>query len=310
MIMLNAESTDSDTLVHIDTLTWNNAAIKVIGVGAAGGNAVNVMRNSGIEEVDYLVCDNETEDEITKLLSDKTLMVLIVAGLDGADTTKEVSLIAQCARHGGILTVAIVSLPVRSEERPSGLQAVKDMERLSPLVDSLLVIDNQRLYEMYGQRPTNTSELKASNVMALAAKCLTGLTSKQNVCCVDFADLQNALRNSGCASIGIGEGHGVERARMATENALNSPLLNHIDLARAHSILLNISYGSGDNELRQNELECILDYLYSRTIGESNTDSMLLHSVSFDQNITDDTLIVTLIAPGFSTNCPSISSLT
>ena len=319
--------------------------IKIIGVGGAGGNAVNNMYNLGIVGVNYVICNTdiqaleaspiktkiqlgkkltaglgagnnpekgrqsaeESVAEIDEILNNNTRMVFVAAGMGGGTGTGAAPVIAKQAKDKGILTIGIVTIPYRSEGKPRLRQAIRGVRQMSENVDSLLVINSQRLSEIYGDMSVRESLAKADLVLATAAKGIAELISKHMVINVDFADVQTAMTDSGCAVMGTGEARGENRAIEAVELALKSPLLNNNDINGASYILVNITSGIGEHETTQTEQLNIMDYLYEHAGGDDNENSNIIWGLGTDQSIDDDTIRVTVVATGFSTDCFEIS---
>lgn len=337
---------EEQNIVDFDPTSEKSEIIKILGVGGAGSNAVNDMCAMGIDGVNYVVCNTDRQaldnspvyrkiqlgrmltaglgagnnpergrnsaieslDEIRELLADNTRMVFITAGMGGGTGTGAAPVIAQAAKEMGILTIGIVSIPYRSEGKPRLRQAIKGVQEMAKHVDSLLIVNSQRLIDMYGAMGLTESLSKANNVLAVAAKGLAEMISKHRRVNVDFADVQTSLADSGCSIIGTGEGHGENRAREAVEEALKSPLLNNNDISGANYVLVSITSGGGDNELKQNEQGFILDYLYEEAGGDKNEENSIIWGFGIDEGIDDDAVKVTVIATGFTTDCLDITS--
>ena len=314
--------------------------IKIFGVGGAGGNAVNNMFRLGIKGVNYVICNTDTqalddspisrkiqlgknrtaglgagnnpevgrdsavesEEEIRAILEDNTRMVFVTAGMGGGTGTGAAPVIARMAKDMDILTAGIVSIPFKSEGRPRLRQAIKGVETMAKCVDSLLIINSQRLNDMYGDLPLSTSFAKGDEVLAVAAKGLAEIISKHMTVNVDFADVKTALTDSKCSLMGTGESTGENRAVEAVKKAMESPLLNNNNIRGATHILFNVT-SNPNKELTQNELCAIMNYLYDQAGGEENEQNRIIWGAGVSEEIEDDTLRVTVIATGFATDC-------
>tara|TARA_Y100000385_G_scaffold222172_1_gene232029 strand:- start:2178 stop:3797 length:1620 start_codon:yes stop_codon:yes gene_type:complete len=310
-----------------------SAVIKVIGVGGGGSNAVNHMYNQGIVGVDFIVCNtdrqsldispvpikiqlgtastqgrgagsipqvgmeaaNENIEDIRDLLSHDTNMVFITAGLGGGTGTGAAPVIAQIAKDLGILTVGIVTVPFQFEGKKRRRQAEEGLEKMRQNVDTLLVINNQKLFEIDNDLPLSQSFAKADNVLTVAAKGIAELISLTGYINVDFNDVKTVMTNSGQAIMGSSSVSGDNRASEAVKYALNSPLLNDNDINGAKYVLLNIT--SGDKELTMSEIQIITDHIEHAAGPE--TEVIFGHAKD-DQ--LGDNINLTLIATGFNTN--------
>lgn len=314
--------------------------IMVIGVGGGGGNAVNYMSQKGITDVNFVVCNTdlqaldkspvsikvqigktltaglgagnqpdvgrnsaiESENEIKDLLSGGTKMVFITAGMGGGTGTGAAPVIAKIAKDLGILTVGIVTIPFLFEGHARISQAIAGISEMEKYVDSLLVINNQRLQEMYGDLGISAFFSKADDVLATAAKGIAEVITLPGYINVDFADVVTVMRNSGVAVMGSAEGRGANRALDAIKEALNSPLLNSNNIRGAQNILLNLTSGK-TNELKASELKIVTDYVKS-IVGNSST---IIWGTVFDTSIDDseedkDKINITIVATGFPAN--------
>ena len=307
-----------------------NSIIKVIGVGGGGGNAVNHMYREGIHDVSFVLCntDNqalndspvpvhlqlgkeglgagnkpakarqaaeETLEDIKNMLNDGTKMAFITAGMGGGTGTGGAPVIAQAARELGILTVGIVTIPFRNEGRRRIKQAVEGIAAMETHVDSLLVINNERIREMYGDSKISDAFAKADNILTTAAKGIAEIITVPGYINVDFADVETVMRNSGVALMGTGVASGVNRAVIAVEEALNSPLLNNNDIMGARNILLNIT--SGVEEITMDEIGDITDFVQEKAGNSAD----LIWGNGVDESL-GDKISVTIIATGFSTS--------
>lgn len=307
------------------------AAIKIVGVGGGGGNAVNHMYEQGIRDVDYLICNTDSQamenspiraqvqlgstltegrgagnkpevgkeaaleniEDVKKALSKNTKMVFITAGMGGGTGTGGAPVIAQACHEEGYLTVAIVTIPFRNEGRRRVRQAFEGIKELEQYVDSLLVINNERIREMYGDFGISEAFSRADNILTTAARGIAEIITVPGYINVDFADVETVMRKSGLAVMGTGVASGDNRAEEAVEQALNSPLLNNNDIRGARNVLIHIT--SGEREVTMDEVGKITDYVQSK----SGFDADLIWGNGFDENL-DEELSVTVIATGFS----------
>lgn len=316
--------------------------IKVIGVGGGGGNAVNQMHRQGIKDVDFLVCNTdmqalkaspiaekiqlgnvvtrglgagcdpeqgrkaamETIDTIKASLSGGTEMVFITAGMGGGTGTGAAPVIARVAKEMGILTVAVVTLPFRDEGAQFLKRAIIGIRELEKSVDSLLIIDNQKLYKIFGDLPIFEAFPKADAVLSTAVKGIAEIITRPGFINVDFADVRMVMNNSGMALMGSGIGEGENRAINAVEAAFLSPLLNDFDLKSAKNILVNIT-SSNTNGLKMAELSQIMAYISEFTGGNAEN---FKRGVVCDPDI-GEAISVTIVATGFEMDSlPQISS--
>lgn len=323
----------SNEIMNFDLTANSGSIIKVIGVGGGGGNAVNHMYHQGIRDVDFMVCNTDAQalinspvpykvqlgssltegrgagnkpetgrdaaieniEDVKKLLSNNTKMVFITAGMGGGTGTGGAPVIAQAARELGILTVGIVTIPFRNEGRRRIKQAVDGITAMETHVDSLLIINNERIREMYGDSKISDAFAKADNILTTAAKGIAEIITVPGYINVDFADVETVMRNSGVALMGTGIASGENRALIAVEDALNSPLLNNNDILGAQNILLNIT--SGLEEITMDEIGDITDYVQKKAGNSAD----LIWGNGVDEEL-GDKISVTIIATGFSTS--------
>ncbi|MEN8121108.1 MAG: cell division protein FtsZ [Bacteroidota bacterium] len=273
-----------EDLIPFDLPTEKSSIIKVIGVGGGGSNAVSFMFQQGMTDVDFIVCNTDQQalvnspvpiklhlgqtlteglgagnkpekgreaavenlDDVIKVLENNTKMVFITAGMGGGTGTGAAPVIAKAARELGILTVGIITIPFRFEGKRRIEQAVKGVQEINKYVDSLLVINNERLREIYGDLGVTDAFSRADNVLSVAAKGIAEIITKKGHVNVDFADVKTVMTESGVALFGSAQAEGEGRALHAIQEALNSPLLNNNDITGAQNILLNISFGEED----------------------------------------------------------------
>ncbi len=305
--------------------------IKVIGVGGGGSNAVNHMYLQGIAGVDFIVCNTDCQalelspvphkiqlgptltegrgagmipdvgmnaameniQEIRELLSKDTKMVFVTAGMGGGTGTGAAPVIAQVAKDLGILTVGIVTVPFNFEGRKRRQQAEEGLERMRQNVDTLLIINNERLREFGKNMSLSEAFSHADDVLTVAAKGIAEVISVTGAINVDFNDVNTVMRNSGHAIMGSAIASGDDRAVVAVKNALTSPLLYDNDINGARYVLLNITYG--DREVMMDEITDITDYI--QEAAGSTADVIWGHG--HDASLGDQ-LSLTIIATGFT----------
>ncbi len=307
-----------------------SSIIKVIGVGGGGSNAVNHMYGLGIKGVDFLVCNTDSQaldispvpvkiqlgasltegrgagsipdvgknaaienlDDIKQILETNTKMVFVTAGMGGGTGTGAAPVIAKAAREMGILTVGIVTVPFIFEGRKRRMQAEEGIEKMREAVDTLLVINNDKLRELYGNLSLGNAFIKADDVLATAAKGIAEVISVTGQINVDFNDVNTVMKDSGVAIMGSAVAEGENRATKAVEEALASPLLNDNNIIGAQYVLLNITYG--EQEVLMDEIADITDYIQE----EAGSSADVIWGHGHDEEIGNG-LCVTIIATGF-----------
>lgn len=317
--------------MRFDLPTERTSIIKVIGVGGGGSNAVNHMYNQGIEGVDFIVCNTDQQaldispvpvkiqlgssltegrgagsiaevgknaaieniDEIREYLQNDTKMVFVTAGMGGGTGTGAAPVIAQLARELGILTVGIVTIPFVWEGRKRKDQAELGLEAMRQSVDTLLVICNDRLRDMYGNLDIDDAFEQADNVLKTAAKGIAEVITKTGKVNVDFEDVKTVMSESGVAIMGSAAAEGEGRAIKAVQEALSSPLLNDNDIAGARYVLLNITYGN--QKVLMDEISDITDFIQD----EAGSTADVIWGHGHDETLGDG-LSVTIIATGFN----------
>jgi cell division protein FtsZ len=320
-------------MIHFEIPKNQSSIIKVIGVGGGGGNAVNYMYNLGIEGVDFIVCNTDSQalaqspvpnkiqlgphltqglgaganpeigkqageesvDEISKILKVNTRMAFITAGMGGGTGTGGAPIISKVCRELGILTVGIVTTPFAYEGRKRLKQAQEGIASMREHVDTILIISNDKLRQQYGNLPFTQAFSKADNVLATAAKCITDLITVDGKVNLDFNDVQTVMKNGGVAILGSAQASGEGRAHQAVEEALSSPLLNDSEIEGAQWILLNVTSAAGDYEHTLDELEIIQGYVQQQA---GNTCDIIL-GMGHDPNLGEN-ISVTIIATGFN----------
>ena len=319
--------------MEFDMPKGQSSIIKVIGVGGGGSNAVNHMFNLGIKGVDYIVCNTDCQaleispipvkiqlgpsltegrgagslpeigknaaieniEEITEILQKNTKMVFVTAGMGGGTGTGAAPVIAKLAKDMGILTVGIVTVPFNFEGRKRRQQAEAGLEEMRKNVDTLLVINNERLREMYGNLSLGNAFSQADDVVTTAAKGIAEVISVTGSINVDFNDVNTVMKNSGVAIMGSATAEGENRAIEAVQRALTSPLLNDNDIVGAQYVLLNITYG--DKEVLMDEIADITDYIQD----EAGSTADVIWGHAYDSSL-GDSICVTIIATGFNSS--------
>jgi len=308
-----------------------SSIIKVIGVGGGGSNAVNHMFDQGITGVDFIVCNTDKQaldispvttklqlgltltdglgagsipargkdsaheniEDIKSMLSDRTKMVFITAGMGGGTGTGAAPVIAMTAKEMGILTVCIVTVPFNWEGKKRRSQAMSGIDELRQCVDTLLIINNDKLRELYGNLSLDNAFGHADNVLTTAARGIAEIMTKTGKVNVDFEDVKTVMTNSGQAIMGMAQAEGEGRALKAAAEALNSPLLNDNDIAGARHVLLNIAYGT--QEVLMDEITDITDMIQDAA-GDS---AEVIWGYCQDESCGEG-VRVTLIATGFN----------
>ena len=324
-------------MIHFDLPKQKSSIIKVLGVGGGGSNAVNFMFEQDIEGVDFIICNTDAKaieqskvpnkiqlgphltqglgaganpevgkrateeslEEIKRILEVNTKMAFITVGMGGGTGTGGAPIIAQICKDLGILTVGIVTTPFGFEGPRRQLQAEEGIKALKPYVDTLLVISNDKLRMQYGNLKMKEAFSKADNVLATAAKCITDVINSRGHIIVDFADVCTVMKNGGVAILGKAEVEGENRAQIAIEEALSSPLLNDSDIRGAKWILININSAEGEHECTMDELEIINNHLRLQA-GE---DADVIVGMGYEQSL-DKKIGITLVATGFEHKDP------
>ncbi|RSK33866.1 cell division protein FtsZ [Hymenobacter metallilatus] len=324
-----------------DIPAQSRSIIKVIGVGGGGSNAVNHMFSQGIKDVEFVICNTdkqalasstvpnrlqigadlteglgaganpergkqaaiESREQIRELLSNGTKMVFITAGMGGGTGTGAAPVIAKVAKELGILTVGIVTAPFLFEGKKKRQQAEQGIKELSDNCDTVLVILNDRLREIFGNLPIRSAFAKADNVLSTAAKSIAEIITVTADVNVDFEDVKTVMKDSGAAVMGSSITEGENRAQRAAEEALASPLLNNTDIHGAQKILLSIM--SGDQaELEMDELTEITEYIQEK--AGQNAEVIFGHGI--DPTL-GQSIRVTVIATGFARDAHNITNV-
>jgi cell division protein FtsZ len=320
-------------MIHFEIPKNQSSIIKVIGVGGGGSNAVNYMHSLGIEGVDFVVCNTDSQalalspvankiqlgphltqglgaganpeigkqsceeslEDIAKILKVNTRMAFITAGMGGGTGTGGAPVVSKICRDLGILTVGIVTTPFTYEGRKRMKQAQEGIDRMRDHVDTILIISNDKLRQQFGNLPFTQAFAKADDILSTAAKCITDVITTTGQINVDFADVCTVMKNGGVAILGSAAANGENRALMAVEEALNSPLLNDSDISGAKWLLLNITSAAGEFEHTMDEAEAIQAYVQHK--AGDNCDVIL--GMGHDPNL-KDRIAVTVIATGFT----------
>ena len=276
-----------------------NSIIKVIGVGGGGGNAVNHMYREGIHDVSFVLCNTDNQalndspvpvhlqlgseglgagnrperarqaaeesiEDIRNMLNDGTRMAFITAGMGGGTGTGAAPVIARVSKQMGILTVGIVTIPFRFEGPRKIDQALDGVEEMAKHVDALLVINNERLREIYPELSILDAFGKADDTLSVAAKSIAEIITVHGLINLDFNDVRTVLKDGGVAIMSTGFGEGEGRVKKAIDDALNSPLLNDNDVFHSKKILLSISFcgdKDGKDSLMMEEMNDVNDFM-------------------------------------------------
>ena len=305
--------------------------IKVVGVGGGGSNAVNFMYNQGFRDVEFVVCNtdsqalrtspvphkiqlggsflgglgagaipengreaaNISEEAIREMLSDGTKMVFITAGMGGGTGTGAAPVIAKIARELGILTIGIVTKPFRFEGPRKNQAAANGTEEMRKYCDTVIEILNDKIRELFGNLAMNQAFAQADHVLSTSAKSLSEIITVPGLINVDFKDIETTMKDSGTAVMGSAVARGDHRATKAIQEAISSPLLNNNEIEGATKVLLAITYGHAP-ELTMDEFYEITDFLDQRT----GSNAEVIFGTSMDPEM-GDSIRVTVIATGF-----------
>ncbi len=321
----------TNSIYKFDIQDSHKSIIKVIGVGGGGSNAVNYMYRQGIRDVEFLVCNTdsqhlkvcevpnkiqiginltkglgagarpekgreaalENKEDIRSILSDSTKMVFITAGMGGGTGTGAAPIIAKIARELDILTIGIVTLPFRWEGNGKKGQASNGIAEMKECCDTVIVINNDKLQELYGKLQIKESFDKANDVLLTAAKSIAEVITVQSEINVDFADVERVMKNSGAAVMGSAIASGEGRAMRAIEQALYSPLIDGGNVFGAKNMLLSIAYGD-TADFTMDELTDITDYITEKVGNQAD----VIPGIGGDSSL-GDAIRVTIIATGF-----------
>lgn len=325
-----------ETNIDIIPQDWEtkDSIIKVLGVGGGGCNAVSYMYDQHIEGCSFVVCNTdsqalqkssvpvkiqmgrglgagtnptkgrnaalEAQDEISRIvLGEKTQMLFLTAGMGGGTGTGATPVIAKMAHDKGILTVAVVTLPFSNEGNEALSRAIDGIHELERNVDSLLIINNEKLYDFFGDLLIYDAFPKADEVLATAVKGIIEIINKAGYINVDFEDVKTMMKNSGMALMGCGTGTGKNRIEDAIKQAFESPLLNDFDLKTAKNVLINITTGRNESGLKMNDLGEVNAKIKEYTGGANNFKRGLIFDEDPDAG---DKIQITAIATGFAFN--------
>lgn len=321
-----------DDIVQFDLPTDSPKIIKVIGVGGGGGNAVKHMYKQGIHDVTFVLCNTDSQalnksdipikiqlgrqttgglgagndpkvareaaeesiEDIKNLFNDGTQMVFVTAGMGGGTGTGAAPVVARTAKEMGLLTVGIVTIPFLFEKRKKIIQALEGVEEMRKSVDALLVINNERLREIYtdGMTTLKDAYAKADDILSIATKSIAEIITMEGIINLDFRDVKKILKDGGVAIMSTGKARGEKRLKIAIENALHSPLLNNNDIVNAKKILFNISASEKAPILieEMGEIDAFMDSL------DPNIEVIWGQA---DDPTLDDEVKITILATGF-----------
>ena len=333
---------DNDIL-PLDLPTETNSIIKVIGVGGGGGNAVKNMYRTGIRDVSFVLCNTDNQalakseipvklqigrettkglgagndpevarqaaeenvEDIRAQFNDNTEMVFITAGMGGGTGTGAAPVVAREAKEAGMLTIGVVTIPFKFEQRPKIVQALKGVEAISQHVDALLVINNERIFDIYQNCNVYDAFRRVDDTLTIAVKSISEIITAEGIINLDFRDVSKVLKDGGVAIMSYGIGQGERRLAEAIEAALNSPLLNDNDIYNSKKILFNI-YGSTKHPLMVEEMEEINRFTEKFVSKEIE----VIWGLATDDNLEDEVKI-TILATGFGvSNIPGMSDTT
>ena len=312
--------------------THDEVIIKAIGVGGGGDNAINHMYEQGIDKVSFVVCNTdrqalnnspvpnrlligptvtkglgagndpekarqaaeESADEISALFDDETKMVFITAGMGGGTGTGAAPVVARLARERGLLTVGIVTIPFLFEGEKKILKALDGAEEMSKYVDSLLVVNNEQLTEIYPDLDWLNAFGKADDTLSNAARSISELITCPGHINLDFNDVERTLRDGGAAIISTGYGEGEHRVSRAIDDALNSPLLKNRDILGSKHLLFNLYFS------RQAEIPFVMGEARELTsfISQIDPEVDVIYGIAFDDTL-GNKIKITILASGF-----------
>lgn len=318
-----------------DGITENKATIKIIGVGGGGCNAATRLYKEGIQNVEFMVCNTDKDaldqspvpekivlgtnltkgggagmdpevgrnaalesiEEIRNSIGPNIQVVFITAGMGGGTGTGASPVIAQLTHEAGMLTIAVLTYP---EHNLVGFlqKAYEGIEEIRKYTDSIIIVDNQKMYDFYEDMDVPSALEQADNVLDTAVRGISEIITKPGYMNVDLQDVKTVMRNSGMALVGTGLASGDNRAAEAVEKAFTSPLLKDFDLRTAKKILVNITY-SRTNPLKMQELNTINDYIRDYT---GNGVTMKKNGLGTDSRLEDGEICVTVLATGFKIN--------
>ena len=309
-----------------------DSIIKVLGVGGGGCNAVNYMYNQKIEGCSFIVantdsqalnkCDvptkikmgdlgagtdptvgrnaalNSQEQIMSTIFDGRTEMLFITAGMGGGTGTGAAPVIAAMAKKKGILTVGVVTIPFRNQGAETMSKALDGISELEKNVDSLLIIDNEKLFDVYGDLLMQDAFPKADEVLATAVRGITEIIQKRGYINVDFKDVKTMMKDSGYALMGCGTGTGENRIEDSVKMALESPLLNDFDLKTAANVLINVTIGNNEKGMTMAEYGRVNDLIKTYTGKANNFKSGIVFD---DDPEFGDRVNITIIVTGINT---------
>lgn len=317
--------------MHFEFPKNQNSIIKVIGVGGGGSNAVNNMFEKGIEGVDFMICNTDIQalknseiplkirlgesqtaglgaganpevgrkaaleslDEIREMLKDNTKMLFITAGMGGGTGTGAAPVIANMAKDSGILTVGIVTTPFKFEGPKRSKQAFGGIDELKEVVDTLIVIDNNNLHKILGSNVSMKKAFEeADQVLGNAARGIAEIITSEGYINVDFADVCTIMRDGGKALMGTAVAEGEDRAGLAVEEAINSPLLDNFGIEGSRAIIVNIT--ASEDSLRMDETTEIVESVQN----SAGHDANIIYGIVYDDDM-GEKIRVTVIATRF-----------
>ena len=326
---------NDNNIIELVPKDWTpvESMIKVIGVGGGGCNAVNYMFRQNVKSCSFYVCNTDRQalndspveakihiganalgagtvpergrnaaieslDKIEKIvLTEETRMLFITAGMGGGTGTGAAPVIAKAAKDKNILTVAVVTLPFENEGIGPLAKAVDGIHELKNNVDSLLVINNEKLYELFGNMLVHEAFPKVDEVLATAVRGITDIISRPGYINIDFKDIETMMKNSGMALMGCGVGKGKNRIEDAVKGALKSPLLNDFDLTTAKHLLINITIGKNKDGLTMDDLNDVNKKIKEYT---GNAKKFKTGIVLAENPEMGDEIQITAIATGFA----------
>ena len=333
---------DND-IIPFDLPTEEKKIIKVIGVGGGGGNAVKSMYRTGIQDVSFVLCNTDNQalakseipvklqigrnttkglgagndpevarqaaeeniEDIRKQFDDGTEMVFITAGMGGGTGTGAAPVVAREAKESGVLTVGVVTIPFKFELRPKIVQALKGVDAISKHVDALLVINNERIFDIYQNCSIVDAFHRVDDTLTIAVKSISEIITSEGIINLDFRDVSKILRDGGVAIMSYGIAEGERRLVDAIDNALKSPLLNDNDIYNSKKILFNI-YSSTKHPLMVDEMEEIDRFTHKF----ASRDIEVIWGLAIDEEL-DKEVKITILATGFGvSNIPGMSDTT
>ena len=316
--------------------------IKVIGIGGGGNNAINHMYKQNISGVSFVVMNTdrqalnnspvpnrvligpnttfglgagnkpelakkaaeESEADIASLFDDETKMVFITAGMGGGTGTGAAPVVARIAREKGVLTIGIVTIPFLFEGKKKIIKALSGADEMQKYVDALLIINNERLSEIYPDLNFMNAFGKADDTLSVAARSISDMINVDGYINLDFNDVNTTLREGGVAIISSGYGEGEQRVTKAIQDALNSPLLKNRDIYGSQRILMNIYYSrTAKDEFKMSEIDEMKNFMTQFTL-----DHDMIWGVAYDDTL-GDKIKITMLASGFNVSLDAETAL-